>query len=183
VFLQCYSVRSNLCWLSVGIALHDGRSIANFILDHCETIGRPISNVELQKILYFCHAWTLVETNHPLVKHLFEAWEYGPVLPYLWREFTAFGKAPITARAQRLNPMTGKREIATYNLDVDIQTFLRKVIEFYSRIDAFDLVELSHVAGGPWHNVWNHLGEVNPGMKIDHSDINKFYAGARRPFS
>jgi len=169
--------------LVVDSALHDGRSIANFILDDCEAIGRLISNVELQKIIYFCHAWTLVETGQPLIKHLFEAWDYGPVLPYLWREFTTFGKAPITARAQRLNPMTGRQEIAVYNLDVETRTFLSKIIAFYSRIDAFDLVELSHVAGGPWHKVWNHLGEVNPGMKIDHSDIEKFYAGARRPFS
>ncbi len=162
--------------------MHDGRAIANFILDVCDEAGRPLTNLQLQKIVFFCHAWSLAERNEPLIRHSFEAWEYGPVLPYLYREFKNFDRAPIRGRARRLNLLTGATEIALPEIDTNAQFFLRTIVDYYSRIDAFDLVELSHVAGGPWHNVWNHLGDVNPGMKIDNVEIEKFYAGARRPF-
>ena len=35
---------------------HDGRAIANFILDAADRDGRAISNLSLQKLVYFCHA-------------------------------------------------------------------------------------------------------------------------------
>jgi uncharacterized phage-associated protein len=56
-------------------------------------------------------------------------------------------------------------------------------VGFYSQLRAGQLVELSHVQGGPWHAVWNHSGMINPGMKIDDAEIRKFYLTAKRPFS
>ena len=75
---------------------YDGRSIANFVLDFCERNGRTVTNLSLQKIVYFCHVWSLIELGKPLIRHKFEAWEYGPVLPYLYREFKGFDRSPIS---------------------------------------------------------------------------------------
>jgi uncharacterized phage-associated protein len=44
------------------------------------------------------------------------------------------------------------------------------------RLDAGTLVELTHAPGGPWHKVWHHSGKINPGMRIDNRDIERFYA-------
>lgn len=154
----------------------DGRAVANFVLDLCETDGKPITNLALQKIIYFCHVWSLVKLKEPLVGQKFEAWQFGPVLQYVYREFKDFERDPIMTRAKRMNPHTGEREIVGYEFDDDTAQFLCKVVKVYSGISASNLVDLSHVKGGPWDVVWNHSGKVNPGMTIDDESIVKYYS-------
>jgi len=159
--------------------MHDGREVANYVLDYCHSKGRRISNLPLQKIVYFCHVWSLIKLGKPLIKHKFEAWEYGPVLQYLYHEFKVFEAAPITARAMRINSKTGKKEEAVARFDEETRKFLEEPVEFYSRMDAGSLVELSHAKGGPWDKVWNHAGKVNPGMQIDDAEIVRYYSSLK----
>lgn len=156
--------------------MHDGRAIANFVLDQTDAAGVAVTQLSLQKIVYFCHVWSLIELGRPLVRHSFEAWGHGPVLQYLYREFKRFGSAPIKERAQRVNPYTGRDEVVAYALDEPTLELLRRVVGFYCRLDAGTLVELTHAPGGPWHRVWHHSGKINPGMRIDNRDIERFYA-------
>jgi uncharacterized phage-associated protein len=156
--------------------MHDGRAIANFVLDRADASGVQITPLALQKIVFFCHVWSLIELGRPLIKHSFEAWEFGPVLQYLYREFTSFRSAPITTRAQRVNSHTGCKEIVPYSFDTATAELLERVIGFYSRLSASALVDLTHAPGGPWHKAWHHEGKINPGMRIDNRDIERFYA-------
>jgi len=87
----------------VNCMVYDGREIANFILDFCDKKNVRVSNLALQKILYFCHVWSLVKLDRPLIRHQFEAWQFGPVLQYVYREFKDFEKQPITSRAYKLD--------------------------------------------------------------------------------
>jgi uncharacterized phage-associated protein len=162
---------------------YDGRAVANFILDHCDRKGRQVTNLALQKLVYFCHVWSLVRLNRPLLKHRFEAWEFGPVIPYLYREFKNFDCAPVRTRATRLEPKDGSLKVVEYAFDSETANLLEDIVEFYSRMRAGDLVELSHVKGGPWDCVWHHQGKVNPGMKIDNRHIASFYSSVACPFS
>src|ERR1700722_13072635 len=124
--------------------VHDGRAVANFILDHCDQKGRPTTNLALQKIVYFCHVWSLVQFNRPLVRHSFEAWEFGPVLPYLYRSFKNFDRSPIVGRATQIDPTNGKQRVVGYDLDSETDSLLQDIVEFYSRMSAGALVKLSH---------------------------------------
>lgn len=176
----CYenNGRTRVCGVT-----YDGRAIANFVLDHAERAGVAVTNLSLQKIVYFCHVWSLINLQRPLVKHSFEAWEYGPVLQYLYREFKGFGASAITSRARRLDPLAGGSEIVPYAFDQETRELLKEVVNFYVRLSASTLVELTHAEGGPWHTVWNHAGKVNPGMRIDNRDIADFYARVSTPFT
>ncbi len=160
----------------------DGRAVANFVLDFCESRGRSISNLSLQKIVYFCHVWSLIELQRPLVKQKFEAWQYGPVLQYLYREFRDYEDHPIVGRATRINPYTGTKEVVPYRFDRATEELLDKITDFYSRLRSSDLVALCHVRGGPWEQAWNHRGAVNPGMRIEESSISQYYSKVRPPF-
>jgi len=155
---------------------YDGRAVANFVLDACSGQRIAVSNLALQKLVYFCHVWTLIEHGRPLIKQRFEAWEYGPVLPYLYREFKAYDRSPITGRATKIDPTNGDQVIVSYDFDRTTADTLRKVVSFYGRLSPGDLVSLTHAPGGPWYKVWNHSGQINPGMKIDNGDIVNFYS-------
>ncbi len=159
---------------------YDGRAVANEVLDIAESEGIALSNLTLQKVLFFCHAWNLVDTGEPLVKNQFEAWQHGPVLQYLYREFKSFESAAITSRAKGLNNYTGQREVVRAELPQETVDRIRNVVRFYGNLQPWDLVDLSHETGGPWDKVWNYEGKVNPGMKIPNEEIASFYSKSRK---
>ncbi len=158
---------------------HDGRAVANFVLDQCESQGVPVSHLALQKLVYFCHVWSLIQLGEPLIRHSFEAWEHGPVLQYLYREFEGFGSESIQGRARQMNPNNGQRQLVSYAFDQATRELLIKVVAIYSRFSASTLRQLSHAPGGPWDRVWNHGGKINPGMRIKNDDIVHFYSRMR----
>lgn len=162
---------------------YDGRAVANFVLDFCDSRGASVTHLDLQKIVYFCHVWSLIGLQRPLIRHKFEAWEFGPVLPYLYREFKSFERAPIKGRATQIDPLDGRKRVVQYSFDQETESHLRQIVAFYSRLRTSDLVELSHVVGGPWYKAWHHGGNINPGMKINDDEIAEFYSKVSCPFS
>src|SRR4051794_34975608 len=85
---------------------HDPRTICNLILDEAHSGGCTLTNLALQKLLYFAHGLHLVETTRPLVAGFFEAWQYGPVHPTAYHAFKAARAAPIQFRATLQDPFT-----------------------------------------------------------------------------
>lgn len=162
---------------------YDARQVANFILDLCDRRQRQITNLSLQKVVYFCHVWSLIELDRPLLRHNFEAWKYGPVIQYLYRDFRDFDRSPISARSMSLDPLTGKYIVVNYDFDSETQALLSRVANFYTQLSASELVRLSHVTDGPWHHVWNHVHPANPGMQISNASILEFYSKVSLPFS
>lgn len=65
-------------------------------LSLCQMRNWSVSNLELQKILYIAHMFHLGRTNGaPLISENFEAWDYGPVVPELYRRARGFGSDPV----------------------------------------------------------------------------------------
>lgn len=54
-----------------------------------------LSHLEMQKIIYLCHMMYLGEKDKPLVDEDFQAWDYGPVHPSLYRRLRRSGSSPI----------------------------------------------------------------------------------------
>jgi uncharacterized phage-associated protein len=75
-----------------------------------------------------------------------------------------------------VNPLTGRDEIVSYEFDAATVDLLTRVVAIYGRLSAAILRELTHAPGGPWDKVWHHGGKINPGMRIDDRDIERFYS-------
>lgn len=154
---------------------YDVRTVANLVLDLADRLNAEVTNITINKIVFFLHAWYLAKTGSPLVTAKIEAWNYGPVFRELYWEFKEFGKGRITSRAMRRNPATAKKELCKEPFtDADLE-FLHPLLEKYLKLSASKLVELSHESGGPWDQVYNHAGESNPGMKISDELIRDFF--------
>jgi uncharacterized phage-associated protein len=159
---------------------YDVREIANFVLDLADAEGGEVSNLSVNKIVFFLHAYFLVHFGRPLVTAKVEAWEYGPVFRELYREFKVFGDRPISKRASRMSAETGELETCQYKLSQDERSFLETMAERYVRLSAGTLVSMSHERGGPWDQVWNHAKSVNASMSISNDIIKGWYAKAAR---
>lgn len=127
----------------------DPRSVCNLMLD--EAAGRtPITNLALQKLLYFAHGIFLVEMKRPLVFGYFEAWKMGPVHPTAYMAFKAAGRRPIDFRAVKQDPLSGATLPIANPADVDVVDCVRRVISTYGRQTPGRLVDVSHAPGAPW---------------------------------
>jgi uncharacterized phage-associated protein len=52
----------------------------------------PVDNLKLQKLLYYSQAVHLVlNDKRPLFPEAIEAWDYGPVVPPVYREYKQYG--------------------------------------------------------------------------------------------
>jgi Adenylate and Guanylate cyclase catalytic domain/Protein of unknown function (DUF4065) len=85
-----------------------------------------------------CHVWSLIELGRPLVRRKFEAWEFGPVLSYLYREFRDHDRSPITERATQLDPADGKQRVVAHDFDSHTDSLLHRIASFYSQLRAGD---------------------------------------------
>lgn len=157
---------------------YDVREIANFVLDEADGRGVPVTNVFINKIVYFLHGFYLAEKSEPLVRAKIEAWTYGPVFREVYSEFKSFGRNNITTRAQRVNIDTGEKVVCEPNIQPADRDFLRKWLEPLLKMNAFDLVGWSYEHDGPWHKVYYHEGLTNPGMAISNDLIIQHFVKA-----
>lgn len=119
--------------------------VAGFIVNYAESLGHPISNLKLQKILYFVHRDYYGKYNEKLVKDKkFEAWHYGPVIPRVYYEYVLNSADPIVNQPS-----------VELNLPEDRAVFLKGQIRKYVEKEPWDLVALSHIENGAWSKVYN----------------------------
>lgn len=128
----------------------DPRSICNLMLDEAERQGIPVSNLALQKLLYFAHGLFLIEMKQPLVSGYFEAWEYGPVHPAAYQAFKVSGNRPITIRAEKQDPLTGHFSPLPKPQNPSLNRLISQVMSSFGRMTVGRLVEISHAKGAPW---------------------------------
>lgn len=76
--------------------MRKAKSVANYVIAYGMKIGHPVSNLQLQKILYYIQVYFLKKKGIPFFKDEIEAWQFGPVIPTVYYQHAAFGPAPIT---------------------------------------------------------------------------------------
>lgn len=109
--------------------------IVNFCIDE----NQPISNLQLQKILYFCQVESYRTRGKRLFDDDFEAWRYGPVIPGVYRLFSIFGGLKIKHRV-----------VETARLSFDESRLVERVARDLRRLHPWELVGKTHSKGSPW---------------------------------
>ncbi len=136
---------------------HSSLAIANEFLKRARTERRPLTPMQLQKLVYLAHGWTLAVTGRPLIEEPIEAWEYGPVIRKLYEALRYFGGDNIT-RLLRWGDDTlalfDNRGTATAELSQDEVAVVDRVWENYKAFPAFQLSALTHAAGSPWDRTY-----------------------------
>lgn len=123
--------------------------LSHYIVDKCTKDGEPVSNLQLQKILYFLQSVYCRATRGSLLfPDEFEAWPYGPVLHCVYDEYSCFGGGVI----EETYPVFETR----LGVSSDVIKFLDDGIESLRRKYPWDLVRLSHAEGSPWKQVYQN---------------------------
>lgn len=145
---------SDICTVKGGATMItlEAMDVANiFISRHGSELY--LTNLKLNKLVYYAQVESLRETGSPLFADTIEAWGYGPVEPNVYHNFKLFGDRQIK------NPLGAYTDDPYANRIVDIVT------EKYGFLTAFDLVNYSHRNGGAWKSVYD--GTRNKPIDVD----------------
>lgn len=152
---------------------YDVRSIANVVIDEAKAEGIAVTNLHLNKTLFFIHVEYLRRYGLGLVSAKIEAWQYGPVFREVYNQFKIFKSSAIDRYAMRVDFDTGELCKASDTFPGEVEQFVKELARFYLKIPAGVLVDISHAKGGAWDAVWNSGESINVGMEITEEIILK----------
>lgn len=135
--------------------MHSARAIANSFLDIARKEGKQLTNMQLQKLVYFAHGWHLALTGEPLLTDSVRAWTFGPVIPPLYNSLKMFGNGLVTEPIKRKNPETGEISIVQEPLSDYEQRLLQRIWQVYGQMTGSEMSYLTHQPGTPWEATWN----------------------------
>lgn len=134
---------------------YDPRSVANAIIESAQRRGLTVTNLSIQKLLYFAHAAALAKYGKPLVKGVFEAWELGPVNRPVYDALKQYGANPVTKLIERRDPISGETSVVSVPEDWRVREHVDDILKSIGHLSPGQLVDLSHAPRGAWSEVWN----------------------------
>jgi uncharacterized phage-associated protein len=142
----------------------DSRNVANKFLELAAERGDALTPMQLLKLVYIAHGWTLGLLGRPLIRDDVEAWQYGPVIPRLYNAVRQFKSHPVEGRIKaNAEQIMGPEE-----------SIIRQVYQIYGDRSGPALSRLTHQKGSPWAAVYQR-GEY--GTVIPNDVIEDHYAG------
>lgn len=130
--------------------------IANEFIRRAQVRGIPLTHMQLQKLVYLAHGWTLAVLNRPLVSDPAQVWDYGPVYPSLYSALRRYGTQPVTQQITYADFDRSRASIsgpAAAPLSDEERSLIDRVFETYGHFHAFQLSALTHAEGSPWQRV------------------------------
>lgn len=122
---------------------YNANDIAHYLITKCYKIRKPISNLKLQKMLYFAWVDYYKKTSTPLYFDNICAWQLGPVVPEVYYEYCSYGGRPIF-------------ELCDTDISEEDSEILDKIIDNYVDIPASTLVNMTHANGTAWDIIFDN---------------------------
>lgn len=149
--------------------------VARYIINYSNKKGYGVSNLKLQKLLYFVQGVFLAETNEACFSEEIEAWDFGPVVPNAYHEFKKYGSMniPIVQNFIKFEDNIWESKTVTFDesiINKKIQQRINKVVDFLSDFSATQLVRITHEQS-PW--VDNYIKGCS--CKIPKKNIQEFF--------
>lgn len=153
---------------------------ANFIINEVNNhnVGKALrdqvimSSKRLQKLLYFSEILYMVEHDgRSMFKDEFYAWPSGPVIPAVYRKFMMYQDG-------EMRPYIGEIHDS---IDDEMKDTLRRVLSATTGVDTSELIEKSHVFGGPWESVYSEA-DTDYDRVVNKKAIYTYYCANGAPY-
>ncbi len=138
--------------------------VASAFLELVNEHGDFVSNLKLQKLLYYSQGWNLAYKGEPLFSERLEAWIHGPVCPTIYQKYKHFTFRPI------------ELEVPPGTTLPELREHVEDVFRAYGAMSAFDLEALSH-RESPWRNARGTAAPTEHcSREISHRDLWDFFS-------
>ncbi len=129
--------------------MYSALDIARYIIWRENSEERPVSNLRLQKLLYFVYVCFLCTFQRRCFAEPIEAWTFGPVVPIVYGEYKIFGSSAISS----------PQNFSDSFLTVQHRENINHMLDSCAALSTGDLVERTH-SQTPWiaayNNPFNH---------------------------
>lgn len=136
--------------------------VANKFIDIAKKEDKYLTRMQLIKLVYIAHGWSMALNNKELIAEDVIAWKYGPVIPELYREIKSYRLSVIKNKINISDDLEIKEE--------DIK-LIEEVYIKYGKFDGLQLSSITHKKGTPWSKTWKE----NPWGVVSDCDINNYY--------
>jgi uncharacterized phage-associated protein len=124
------------------MSMVSARNVTDYFLSLCSPeAGDTISNLKMQKLLYYAQGFHLAVYNEPLFQEKIIAWQYGPVVEEVYGDYSEYSDGAIP-KPRRINIKA---------LDDNKRELLKEVYLVYGQFSALRLMQLTHN-----EPPWNH---------------------------
>ena len=120
----------------------------------CRLSAETLTQLKMQKILYYAHMIHLGKRTAPLIRNTFLAWKHGPVALGLYEHVKEYGAEEI--------PLDAFKEIIDLGKMENYEAEAESLQETYGKLKDFSasrLVNASHNRNGAWHKTLR-MGKV-----------------------
>ena len=131
------------------------KKVASYFISKANSLGdgnkelsgnNDLTNLKLQKLLYFAQVEYLKEFGEQLFSEDIQAWQYGPVVKEVYDWLRGCGAYVITEFDISLEDLS--------DIPENIKEFLDDFWSKYQKYSAWGLVEKTHEKGSVWNQVY-----------------------------
>lgn len=146
----------------MNVSAHTAKDVAKWVLQYNQTemeqaieAIEPISNLKLQKLLYYLQGVFLGLTDQVLFSDKILAWAHGPVVEEVYQEYRRFGAAGITRIEEPEETYTEEEKY-----------LMAQVLDEFGQYSAWGLRNMTH-SETPWLETQQN-DEIHTGMIKDY---------------
>jgi uncharacterized phage-associated protein len=129
-----------------------------FLAQRDDDAGDLISNLKLQKLVYYAQGFSLALYDRPLFPERIEAWTHGPVVPGLYYEYKNYGSGAL--------PFPSGCDFSSFNAQT--RELLDEVYATYGQFSAWKLRDMT-LSEPPWC-------DTPVGQEIQHDGLSEYFA-------
>ena len=120
-------------------------AVANEFIKLAQKEGKSLTNMQLQKLVFISQGYSLAILDRPIYFHNTHAWQFGPVIPKLYKSLQKYGRNVVTDKLKAEDSLSEGS---------DEQDIVFGVFKAYGHLSGGQLSQLTHKPNTPWSITW-----------------------------
>ena len=120
---------------------------ANQFYELAKSQGKTLTNMQLQKLVFLAQGYCLALLGRKLFYHNVNAWQWGPVIPKLYKPLMKYGSGEVKDRL----PDDGEK----IPEDSEEYGVILAIWRAFGGYTGARLSGITHQEGSPWSITWN----------------------------
>ncbi|WP_083435642.1 Panacea domain-containing protein [Sphingopyxis sp. C-1] len=150
---------------------YDVRSIANWFIDKAGQKKTSLSNMSLNKLVYFTYEQAILLLGRILTEARPQAWQHGPVFREIYHPNKGNASETVSKRIQKFDPKTRKLADCEDNFPLEVIELLEQIWNKFGSKSGSDLRNISHDVDGAWEHSRDQGNRGNATLEITPATI------------
>ena len=138
---------------------YSAEDVANYVIVYCGSKKKIITNLVLQKILYFIEG-EFFKYDRDVISEDFCAWKLGPVIPSVYETFSIYGGSRLLPSSKQPGEIREK--------DKEI---IDAVVDKWIDVPVWEIVRVTHDTD-PWKDTYDIFGRW---ARISKSSMKRYF--------